>query len=488
MQPSQCLKILVTLGISALTSMILSPSMSAQVDEPSAEPEFSVPSDLAAQLDCDAQDGSSVPTTSASMRAAFLFAFGPYQFARNLHLGRLKAGDIGDGVNKVYHIQGLADHTARHITTPNNDTLYSTVILELSNGPVEFVVPTNRERYVSIMLMDIFTDAFAVIGADDANKESITYWILGPSWKGIVPENVRVIRSPSNDAWAIGRFFVAGPEDLPAAQAVQSDFVVRSVNGTTPHPFEHIPNDPLEPENFVAVVNELFSRSPDHPQLKRVKAFETHGVGLGPTDGWSSLSCAQRQSWQTVLDSVLRSFKSGRKPMRKGAVWTKPIKNLGRYGEDDLTRSRISLVGFGALPAEEATYFSARTDSNGSLLVGDKNYTMTIPTQDVPTNAFWSLSVYELMPDGRQYFAENSIERYSINSATPGLVTNPNGDLKISFSLVEPTDPSQNWFPIPAREFGAIFRVYRPKPTILDGSWGVPLIHQTKPVSGEDAP
>jgi hypothetical protein len=51
---------------------------------------------------------------------AFLFGFAPFEFAR-LRTRALRQSTI----NLLNHRRTLSDHTARTITTPNNDTFYS---------------------------------------------------------------------------------------------------------------------------------------------------------------------------------------------------------------------------------------------------------------------------------------------------------------------------------------------------------------------------
>ena len=53
------------------------------------------------------------------------------------------------------------------MTTPNNDTLYSTTQLDLSAGPVTITVPASGDRYLSLALMDAYTNNFAILGHPD---------------------------------------------------------------------------------------------------------------------------------------------------------------------------------------------------------------------------------------------------------------------------------------------------------------------------------
>ncbi len=73
----------------------------------------------------------------------------------------------------------LADHASRAVTTPNNDTLYSTAFLDLTQGPVTLTVPATGARYWSAAVMDMFTNNNAVLGLRTVGGEG------GPSpWSG----------------------------------------------------------------------------------------------------------------------------------------------------------------------------------------------------------------------------------------------------------------------------------------------------------------
>ena len=72
----------------------------------------------------------------------------------------------------------------------------------------------------------------------------------------------------------------------------------------------------------------------------------------------------------------------------------------------------------------EAVYPSAETDNRGDFLTGAHRYRLHIPVGGIPVDVFWSLSMYELMPDGRLFFLENPIKRYAIGDRTRGLKKN----------------------------------------------------------------
>ena len=77
-------------------------------------------------------------------------------------------------------LQGADSHD---VTTPNNDTLYATSFLDLSQGPVMLTIPALPRRYHSAALMALNTDNVAVIGTRSGGQGG-RYAIVGPGFKG----------------------------------------------------------------------------------------------------------------------------------------------------------------------------------------------------------------------------------------------------------------------------------------------------------------
>ena len=120
-------------------------------------------------------------------------------------------------------------------------------------------------------------------------------------------------------------------------------------------------------------------------------------------------------------------------------------------------------AGWGGLPTTEATYIG----TNPGLPVGQ--YELRVP-DDVPVDAFWSISVYNA--DG--YFEPNPVGVYSVNSITGA--RDPDGSITVRFGDHGTDSPNQ----IPLTEgWNYLVRLYRPRPEILDGTWSFPRLDTT---------
>jgi hypothetical protein len=91
-------------------------------------------------------------------------------------------------------------------------------------------------------------------------------------------------------------------------------------------------------------------------------------------------------------------------------------------------------------------------------------------------DAFWSLTMYELTPDGQAFFTANPLERYAIGDRTPGLVRGADGSLDVWMQREDPgPERRANWLPTPqGKPFTVILRAYLPKDELLQGSYRLP--------------
>ncbi len=88
-------------------------------------------------------------------------------------------------------------------------------------------------------------------------------------------------------------------------------------------------------------------------------------------------------------------------------------KTYGTRNADALMRARVALSGLLALPAKEAMYFTARTDSAGRPLDGRCTYKIIVPQIGA---RWWSITAYR----GEGWLIPNAGENYSVASGTLG--------------------------------------------------------------------
>jgi hypothetical protein len=149
-------------------------------------------------------------------------------------------------------------------------------------------------------------------------------------------------------------------------------------------------------------------------------------------------------------------------------------------GEDYLRRATAATMGIYGNDVEEAVYIGWIADEDGEPLVGDGCYVIRFPADALPpVRLFWSITMYALPS---RLLVANPIDRYSIGDRTPGLTYEDDGALTLTVQHETPGRQA-NWLPAPAGPFTAIFRLYGPEPSVVDGSW-----HQPPMRRAQDAP
>jgi len=408
----------------------------------------------------------------AGLEQAFLYGYPLYEIART---GQNRAAQ--PGLNRMGHRAVLADASMRAITAPNNDTIYSSAQLELSGGPVEVNAPTDFRRYFNITFMDAFTDNFAAIGTGPTKGLGGRFWIAGPDWAGAAPAGVTVLTSSTNDVWMLGRIVVEGPDDLVAAKALQAQITIKPTGDKPPRPFAVKATSAEDAENFLAVVNEMLSRSPgDKGHLARRGLYLDVGIsGVMEAKPPEQMIAAWRAYLPKGL-AILREAFQFRHLISDG--WSYQERGVGAFAASDKVRAAIALGGLAALPENEAMYFHSLFEPNSTeVLTGTRRYVWRVPRGGVPVDAFWSLTMYQPEHDGRYFFTENPISRYSIGDRTDGLVRNPDGSIDILIQRDKPDGAmAANWLPAPAGPLRLALRAYLPKAELRERRWKIPAL------------
>ncbi|MDR3453255.1 MAG: DUF1254 domain-containing protein [Rhodoferax sp.] len=422
------------------------------------------------------------PTTSVTLHQAFDYAF-PLVL-----MGRLRAGMLGTqaapGAQKLNvwrHARKLSGPQDRWVTTPNADTLYSTLWLDLGQGPVKLSVPDTAERYYSLAFLDMATNNFAMVGRRVSGTRAGSFVVVGPDWSQPLPVGMRVIRAPANDVLVLSRILVSGDADLPAVTALQDQYKVDPLAGGPDRVWSGTLPTERSPQAFVDMANLMLARNPP-PRFEDglLKRFADVGI-CGAACRWDALPADVKALWAQQLPSLLASLKGGLSSA--GAVangWRYSRDDLGNFGTDYAYRAQIALGGLLALEPAEAIYPSTGVDDKSQPLTGTGRYRLRLPAGSPQVNAFWSLSMYEVEPDGQLFFTANPMGRYAIGDRTAGLMTNKDGAVDIWIQHEAPADPAQraNWLPAPAGDFRLVLRAYEPKAGLRDGRERLPAVER----------
>jgi hypothetical protein len=399
-------------------------------------------------------------------------------------------------INHFLHALAFPDEHFRQVIRPNADTLYSSAWLDLSSEPVLLHVPDTKGRYYLMQFMDAWTETIASPGKRTTGTGEGWFAIVGPSWKGKLPEKAQRIDCPTNISWLIGRTQTNGSSDYEFVHSIQqgyqlmplseypkasppitmADLSQLQLRGSVPPPVRVAQMSAAEFFNLFA---QLLVKNPAHamdePMMQQLAK-----IGIVPGQPFPPANLRPEQL-QAIDEGAQASAKAlggfDRSSLPTGKTgWTLPGK-YGRYGTNYVVRALTARYFLGILPTEDAVYLSAVHDGSGQPLDGSKRYTMHFEKGSTPPErAFWSLTAY----DEQGYFAGNPLHRFAIGDRD-ALKLNADGSLDIYIQHDSPgADKESNWLPAPAASFNLALRMYWPEPQAISGEWTPPAVVPAK--------
>jgi hypothetical protein len=383
------------------------------------------------------------------------------------------------------------------IVTPNSDTPYSMLQVDLRAEPIVLCVPkVEKNRYYSVMLTDMYSFNYGYVGSRATGNDAGCYMIAGPDWKGETPKGIKqAFHSETQFGLEIYRTQLFNSADLGNVKKIQAGYTIQPLSA-----FLHTPAPPAPPTpdfpaftedafktDFPKYLNFLLQYCPPVDEEKTLRArFATIGIEAGKPFAIDKLSDAQKAELGLAVKEGYDAIDKRRDNIGKninGWIVGSAFGDRAFYHGDFLLRAAAALAGIYGNDAVEAMYPLAKTSNDGNPLDGSKhNYTLTFAKdQFPPVNAFWSVTMY----DGKtQLLIENPINRYLINSPMlPNMKKDKDGSLTIYIQKDSPGGAKQsNWLPAPNGPIYLVMRLYWPKtepPSILppgEGTWQPPVI------------
>jgi hypothetical protein len=381
------------------------------------------------------------------------------------------------------------------VITPNSDTPYSLMEVDLRAEPTVISVPAvPKPRYYSVQLTDANTFNYGYIGSRSTGTEAGDYMVVGPGWKGETPPQIKQVFHSTTPFSAIifrTQLFDAG--DMPNVVKIQAGYKVQPLSSFLKQPAPPAPpaiNYPkadaeIAKKEFWELLDFALQYSPAGPEEAEIRTkLARIGIGAGKTFEFKDLSLEHKAAvllgMKAGSDKIDKYIASGGKVINGWNVGSF-FGDRAFYSGDWLKRAAAAKGGIFGNSAIEAMYPLTRVLPDGKALDGSKhNYTLTFAKGELPpVNAFWSVTMY----DGKsQFLIENPINRYLINSPMlPDMKTNADGSLTLFIQKDSPgKDKEANWLPAPDGLIYLVLRLYWPKetpPSILpagEGTWKPP--------------
>ena len=417
-----------------------------------------------------------------------------YEFAIDKTSGQFKAP-----FNQIFNEARVFTYQDTAVITPNSDTPYSLLWMDLRAEPMVLSVPAvDKKRYYSVQLTDGNTFNYGYIGSRATGTQAGDYLVVGPNWKGETPAGIKKVFQSSTDfSIAIYRTQLFDAKDMPNVEKVQAGYKAQPLSAYLKQPappaapaidFPKIDKE-LVKTNFFEYLDFALQFAPPGPEEEAIRAkLATIGIGPGKKFAFKDLSLEHKaaillamKEGDSRVDDYLVSGQKNINGWKVGSLFG----DRAYYNGDWLKRAAGAKAGIYGNDAVEAMYPMARTLANGEELDGAKHqYTLTFAKdQFPPVNAFWSVTMY----DGKtQLLIKNPINRYLINSPMlSSMKKNADGSLTMYIQKDSPgKDKESNWLPAPDGPIYLAMRLYWPKteaPSILppgEGTWQPPGLKQ----------
>ena len=363
-----------------------------------------------------------------------------YAYAVDQNSGQFKAP-----FNQIFNEARVFTPKDTAIVTPNSDTPYSFLWMDLRAEPIVLCVPKiEKSRYYVVQLVDMYTFNYAYIGSRATGNDAGCFVVAGPDWKGDTPAGIKkVFHSETQFSLAGYRTQLLGPTDMQNVKKIQAGYKVQTLSQflkqPAPPPAPAIDFPPFTKDDmktpFPKFLNFVLQFCPEVPEEKELRArFATIGIAPGKPFDFDKLSEIDKGELALGVKEGYDAIEKARDNIAtnvNGWLIGAVIGDRKFINGDWLKRAAAALAGIYGNSAEEAVYPLAKSDSTGAELDGSKyNYTVTFPAgQFPPVNAFWSVTMY----DGKtQLLIANPINRYLINSPMlPTLKKKPDGSLTI---------------------------------------------------------
>lgn len=396
--------------------------------------------------------------------------------------------DYRGSFNVVNSSKSVATPADKFVVTPNSDTPYSYLWMDLRTEPLVVTMPKiEPNRYYTSQLVDLYTYNFAYLGTRAYGNDGGNFLIAGPEWNGQTPPGVNaVIHSETQFAYALFRTQLFNASDLPKVNKIQEQYKAQPLSTflhqPAPAPASQV-NWPKFTEDMTTtptmfpLVDFLFQFCPPNPSESGVLArFAKLNIGPGQNFDFDKFS---PEIQQAIRDGIKDSQADLDRVMKE--VNAEVVSSGDMFGTRDFLKNNYlyryvgAKLGLYGNSKQDALYFAYFVDANHQPLDATKsNYELRFAKGDLPPNkAFWSLTMY----DGKtQFLVANPLNRYLLNSTTmKSYAYGPDGSLTLYVSHSNPGAKKQsNWLPAPDGPFYAILRVYLPGEPVLNGTWKRP--------------
>ncbi|MBP7371007.1 MAG: DUF1254 domain-containing protein, partial [Arenimonas sp.] len=263
------------------------------------------------------------------------------------------------------------------VVTPNSDTPYSMLWLDLRAEPMVISVPAvDSKRYYSVQLIDGNAYNYGYIGSRATGSDAGNFLVVGPGWSGEKPEGIKqVFQSTTPFGLTIFRTQLFNAADMPNVEKVQAGYQAQPLSA-----FLKQPAPPATPEtvfppantagikaNFFDYLDAALQFVPETPADTEIRAkLASIGIGPGKKFALKDLSAEHKAAILLAMkegdDKIEQYLNSGNKAIngwKVGALFG----DGAFYNGDWLKRAAAAKGGIYGNDAVEAMYPMTKTQA-----------------------------------------------------------------------------------------------------------------------------
>ncbi len=439
---------------------------------------------------------STPPDARAIAKEAYIYGFPMAANYQTLYKQAVDttSHDYRAPFNILSNASTVATPDDKFVVTPNSDTPYSYLWMDLRVEPIVVTMPKiEKNRYYTGQLVDLYTFNFAYLGTRAYGNDGGKFLIAGPNWKGATPAGIKaVLHSQTQFAYLLIRTQLFNAGDINNVRRIQSGYRAEPLST-----FLHQPapvgaptvNWPKPTENMLTTpaifpyLNFLLQFCPTDPSETDLTArFAKLNIGAGKVFDFAAFTPATQKA---ITDGIADSKADVEGIMKK--INADQVASSDFFGTREFLKNNYlyrmvgAKVGLYGNTGADAAYFGFFVDSQHHPLDASKNnYELHFAKGGIPEyHAFWSLTMY----DGKtQFLVANPLKRYLLNSTTlKSYKYGPDGSLTFYIQKNSPgKDKESNWLPAPDGPFYAVYRVYMPGEAVLNGTWKKPQMEVVK--------